>query len=263
MVELTSIGDLSIDVANECMTVTFNRPSEQNSLTWQMYDALARAMDYAEQREFEIRAFVLIGAGGRAFVAGTDISQFLKFETGDDGLQYERRVAEILDRIAAMRVPTIAAIDGYCVGAGLAIAAACDLRLATDVSMFGAPIARTVGNCLSAGTMSRLVEHFGKSRVMWMLLQAELFDAHEAFDIGFLGKVVSKDDFGSAVDHVVRVLADDAPLTVWATRETIRRLGPPQPDADSDVISRVYGSRDFREGARAFIEKRKPSWSGH
>ncbi|HET6502675.1 MAG TPA: enoyl-CoA hydratase [Amycolatopsis sp.] len=254
-------SDVVITTDGPVLTLTFNRPDQRNAMTWAMYDALAKACERADSDD-DIRVMLLRGADSRAFVAGTDISQFAEFSTGRDGVEYEQRVTRILDRLEAVTVPTVAAIDGYCVGGGLGIACAVDLRIATPRAKFGVPVARTLGNCLSAATLDLLVRHFGQSRTMALLLTAQLMDADEARAAGFLA-VVTEDleqETKTAVDRIV----GQAPLTMWAAKETLHRLRRSGRDADvSDIVSRVYGSNDFRSAVKAFVAKERPTWTGH
>ena len=145
------------------LTLTFNRPAARNALTWGMYERLTRACEEVDADD-SIRVLVLRGAGGQAFVAGTDIGQFQAFAGAADGLAYERDGDRRIGRLEAVRKPVIAQIQGFAVGAGLRIAAACDLRIATPDARFGAPIARTLGNCLSAEAYARLVDLLGPSQ---------------------------------------------------------------------------------------------------
>lgn len=248
-------------VASGVLTVTFNRPKQRNAMTWDMYDALARACDRADSDD-AVRVMVLRGAGDRAFVAGTDITQFAEFTTGQDGVDYERRVTEVLDRLEAVTVPTVASIDGYCVGGGLGIACAVDVRIATPRSQFGVPIARTLGNCLSAATLDLLVRHFGHSRTIAMLLTARLMSADEANAAGFLA--VLTEDLDEATESVVAAVVGHAPLSMWASKEALRRLHRQGRDADvGDIVARVYGSDDFRSAVEAFKTRQAVAWSGH
>src|SRR5258708_7342198 len=169
-------SEVEIGAENHVLTVTFNRPDQRNAMPAAMYEALEQACDQADS-DGDIRVMVLRGAGGRAFVAGTDISQFARFSTGQDGVDYERRVTAVLDRLQAVTIPTVASIDGYCVGGGLGIACAVDLRVATPRAKFGVPIARTLGNCVSVATLDLLVQNFGHSRTIALLLTAELMSA--------------------------------------------------------------------------------------
>src|SRR5438034_8047469 len=137
--------------------VTFNRPASYNAMTWAMYDGLVDACEKVDA-DADLRVLILRGAGGKAFVAGTDISQFRAFSTPQDALEYERRLDRVMGRLEAVTKPTIAAIDGYAVGGGAAIALACDLRYCTPESKIGVPIARTLGNCLSMANYARRSE---------------------------------------------------------------------------------------------------------
>ena len=256
-----STSEVEIGAGNHVLTVTFNRPDQRNAMTWGMYRALEQACDRADS-DGDIRVMVLRGAGGRAFVAGTDISQFAGFSTGQDGVDYERRVTEVLDRLQAVTIPTVASIDGYCVGGGLAIACAVDLRVATPRAKFGAPIARTLGNCLSVATLDLLVQHLGRSRTIALLLTAELMSAEEARSAGFL--VALADDLEEATEAITDRILAHAPLSMWASKEGLRRLHRQGPDADmTDIVSRVYGSADFHNAVKAFTAKRAPSWNDH
>jgi enoyl-CoA hydratase/carnithine racemase len=254
-------SEVEIGAENHVLNVTFNRPDQRNAMTWAMYEALEQACDRADS-DAAIRVMVLRGAGGRAFVAGTDISQFARFSTGQDGVDYERRVTTVLDRLQAVTIPTIASIDGYCVGGGLGIACAVDLRVATRRAKFGAQIARTLGNCVSVATLDLLVRNLGHSRTIALLLTAELMSAEEAHSAGFL--VALADDLEETTETITQRILAHAPLSMWATKEGLRRLHRSGRDADvTDIVSRVYGSADFRNAVEAFTAKRAPSWNDH
>ena len=139
-----STPELLVEQDGPVLTVTFNRPAQRNAMTWAMYDGLYDACESADNTD-EVRVMVLRGAGDRAFVAGTDIAQFNEFSSGKDGVAYEAKIARIVGRLEEVKVPTVAAVHGYCVGGGLALAAVCDLRVATRSARFGIPIARTLG----------------------------------------------------------------------------------------------------------------------
>jgi enoyl-CoA hydratase/carnithine racemase len=245
--------------------LTFNRPEARNAMTWDMYDALVAACDRVDD-DATIRVLVLRGAGGKAFVAGTDIAQFQNFNDRDDGIKYEERLDGVLDRLERVTKPTIAQVQGVAVGGGCAIALTCDLRVATPESTFGIPIARTLGNCLSAASYSRLVDLMGPSRVKDLLFTGRLMPAAEAHAAGLVARLVHADAIERTTDELAREIAANAPLTLRATKELIRRLAARRrlrPGDDADVVEMCYTSRDFREGVAAFIAKRKPEWSGH
>ncbi|MBO0801874.1 MAG: enoyl-CoA hydratase/isomerase family protein [Nocardiopsaceae bacterium] len=254
-------NDLLVDVRGPIATITFNRPGARNAMTWQMYEGLVNACDRIDSDD-AVRVAVLRGAGDRAFVAGTDITQFLDFSTAEDGLAYERRTDRVFDRLERLRVPTIAAVRGYAVGGGLGLAAACDMRICTPESKFGLPIARTLGNCVSMRTYARLSDLVGRGRALHLIYTAGFMPAADALTAGLVTEVVAQEDFDSRLHELCDQLSGHAPLTMWASKEEARRLRESRmPDGD-DIIEACYGSEDFREGARAFVEKRSPRWRG-
>jgi enoyl-CoA hydratase/carnithine racemase len=244
------------------VTLTFNRPEARNALTWSMYERLERTCEEVDADD-SLRVLVLRGAGGRAFVAGTDISQFRVFETAEDGIAYERDGDRRLARLAAVRKPVIAQIQGYAVGGGFRIAAASDLRIATPDARFGAPIARTLGNCLSVEAYAGLLDLFGPSRLKELIFTARLITAEEARAAGFVHEIVSADEIDGRVQALAAELVAHAPITMEVTKEAIRRIQAARalPDGD-DLVARTYTSADFAEGVRAFLDKRKPRWTG-
>lgn len=239
--------------------ITFNRPAARNAMTWAMYEQLAAACA-AIAANPAIRVAVLRGAGGKAFVAGTDIEQFQLFNSGEDGIAYEKRVDEFVGALEKLPVPSIAVVQGWAVGGGMALANACDLRLATPGSRFGVPIGRTLGNCLSAANLHRLCGKLGQAWVCRMLLAAEMPEA-ETLPSGYV-EIVPPDVLEERIAILVGHIAGLAPLTLQATKEALRRLGNDAQAADADLIRQVYGSEDFREGVAAFVAKRTPRWSG-
>jgi enoyl-CoA hydratase/carnithine racemase len=242
-------------------TVIFDRPAAHNAMTWRMYEQLGEVCARI-QGEDGLRAAVLRGAGGKAFIAGTDIAQFQAFHSGEDGIAYEVKMEAYLAAIEALPVPTLAVIEGFAIGGGLAIAAACDLRIATPGSRFGVPIARTLGNCLSITNYARLVAAVGASRAKRMLLLAENLSAEEALASGFLSDIVGASDVDRRVGELTDRLAHHAPITMRVTKEAIRRLlHAGLPDGD-DLAQACYASEDFRIGVKAFVEKREPQWTG-
>ena len=154
------MNDLLVEQDGPVLRVTFNRPQAHNALTFAMYEGVYDACEKADA-DPDVRVLVLRGAGGKSFVSGTDIAQFAGFD-GAAGVGYEERMTRVLRRLEDTAVPTVAAVDGYCVGGGLALAATCDLRIATKAARFGVPIARTLGNTLSMDTCALLVAHLGR-----------------------------------------------------------------------------------------------------
>ncbi len=244
------------------VTLTFNRPEARNAMTWGMYQRLYEVCEEVDADD-SIRVLILKGAGGKAFVAGTDISQFTKFKDGEDGIKYEKDGDKRSGRISKVKKPVIAQIEGVCVGGGFGIAAGADIRIGTPESRFGLPIARTLGNCLSMGNYAAFMDLIGPSRLKEMVFQARLMGADEALTAGFLHQIVPSADIEKTVKDIAQKVASHAPLTLWATKEAVRRLQASRalPDGD-DIVRKVYGSDDFKEGVAAFVEKRSPRWSG-
>jgi enoyl-CoA hydratase len=255
--------ELLYDKRGEVGWITFNRPQARNALTFAMYEGVAEICGRIAHTR-EVKALVITGAGDKAFAAGTDIAQFQEFKGGEDGIAYERKMDRILDAIERCSVPTIAAIAGFCTGGGAAIAAVCDLRLATANAQFGFPIARTLGNCLSMANYARLAALIGPQRVKEMILLAKLFDGPAALDIGLVSELLpDAPALHARADELARTVAAHAPLTLQVTKEALRRLQARLGDDDiDDLIRLAYGSADFREGMAAFLGKRAPKWSG-
>ncbi|MHA6631922.1 enoyl-CoA hydratase [Pseudonocardia sichuanensis] len=242
--------------------VELANPARRNALTWEMYDELQK-LCVAARADPDLRVVVLRGAG-EAFAAGTDIAQFTEFSSAADGLDYERRVGAVLADLLAVPVPVLGVVDGPAVGGGLAIAACCDVLVATDRAVFGAPIARTLGNCLAPAVVARLQQRLGAGRTTAMLLTSRTIDAAEAATAGFVHAVVPPGELDEAAAELTRRIATGAPRTLAGLKEIDRRLaaaGPGDVDAD-DVLADCYGSADFQEGVAAFVARRRPEWTG-
>jgi enoyl-CoA hydratase/carnithine racemase len=252
-------GDVEVHRSEGVLNVVLSHPRRRNALTWHMYDRLlAVCADVAADEA--VRVVVLRGAGD-AFAAGTDIRQFVDFRSAADGVSYERRIALVLSRLLGLRVPLLGVVTGPAVGAGLALAAACDILVATPEASFGVPIARTLGNCIPAAVVARLQRRLGAGRAMAMLLTARSLSASDAEAAGFVSAVLPAPELEDGVHDLVRRISTGAPLTLAALKEIDRRLaGADVPD--EDLLERCYGSADFREGVSAFLEHRKPQWEG-
>ena len=254
-------GDVRLVREGDIAKVIFDRPSARNAMTWRMYEQL-NAVCREICADASIRVAVFRGAGGKAFVAGTDISQFLTFKSGDDGIAYEHRMETYLEAIEAIPIPTLAVVEGFAIGGGLAIASVCDFRIATPGSRFGVPIARTLGNCLSMTNYARIVAALGPAHAKRMLLLADMITAEEALAGGFVMSLVEPAYIDRRVAEICERLSKNAPITVRVTKEAIRRLlHAGLPDGD-DLVRACYGSEDFRHGVRAFVDKREPAWQG-
>jgi enoyl-CoA hydratase/carnithine racemase len=230
--------------------VTFDRPEAHNAMTYEMYEALFECCERADADD-DVRALVLRGAGGRAFVAGTDIRQFLDFASGDDGVAYEARIERVVGRLETVGKPTIALVDGFAMGSGLVLSAACDLRICTPAAKFGLPIARTVGNCLSMENYARLVAVIGEARLKDIVFTARAVEAREALAIGLATEVV--DDAEARVGELCALMAGHAAVTLRVTKEALRRLRPVA-DGD-DLVREAYASEEFRRRVEAFLKR--------
>lgn len=263
MPSLHAEGDLLVSMEGGVVTAVFNRPASRNALTFAMYARLAALCSEAAHDD-AVQAIVITGAGDKAFAAGTDIAQFREFSSGEDGIAYEAQMEEALEPVERCPKPLIAAIAGACTGGGAAIAACCDLRIATADLRFGFPIARSLGNTLSMGNYRRLLALLGPSRVKNLIFTARLIHAEEAQAIGLLTEVVpTAGELMPRALALARQLAGHAPLTLKACKESLRRLHVHGASAtDADLVREVYGSADFREGMAAFLEKRPPRWTG-
>lgn len=254
--------DLVYERSGAVATLTFNRPQARNAMTWAMYDGLHDACEHVD-RDDRVQVLVLQGAGEKAFVAGTDISQFRAFTTEQAALDYEAFNSRNIGRLEAVGKPTIALIRGFCVGGGAAIALACDLRIATPDARFGVPIARTLGNTLSIQNVARMVALLGPARTKDVLFTARLVEATEGLQIGLFNEIVDQAEIADRVRALAEQIGSNAPLTVRATKEAVRRIVTEvRPEEAADLVLMCYMSRDFQEGVSAFLEKRTPRWEG-
>jgi len=254
---------VQLEVRHAVAHVTFSNPGKRNAFTWGMYGQL---LEIAEQLNLsdDVSAVVFRGNADDGFAAGTDIRQFADFDSGADGIEYEQRVGRVLRAVANIACPTVAAVERNAVGAGLAIASVCDIVVAERGARFGAPIARTIGNCLPIEVIARLRQTLGVSRTTSMLLTAELTPAEELVSCGFVSRLIEPGDIASAIDSLVRQLRRSAPVTLRALKEMSRRLDRAmQLPEDNDLLDLCYGSDDFHEGVNAFLQQRKPNWTGH
>ncbi|GLQ57653.1 enoyl-CoA hydratase/isomerase family protein [Devosia nitrariae] len=254
-------GEVRFSSEGHVGRVVFDRPAARNAMTPAMYEQFEEICRELTEPG-ELRAVVLRGAGGDAFVAGSDIAQFREFATGEDGIAYEARMEAHLAALLAIPVPTLAIVEGWAIGGGLNIAACCDIRIATRESRFGVPIARTLGNCLSIHNHARLVAGFGEGRARRMLLLGELIGADEALAAGFLSRVVAKAELDETAETLLAQLTANAPLTLRASKAALGRLLQSQLPEAEDLIALCYASADFREGVRAFAAKEAPNWQG-
>lgn len=236
--------------------VVFNRPHRHNAFTRAMYAEL-RGLCTSLAGDPSVRVLVLRGAGGRAFAAGNEISDFLDA----DAVAYEEWIRELLAMLLGLPQVTVAAVDGVCVGGGLAVATHCDLRLATPASRFGYPIARTLGNALAAPIVHRCAAVFGEPLTREMLLTGRLVGAPRAYAVGALTEVA--EDLDAALAGLVAELLGASGATQRATKAQLAARVLEQeaaPAFDEELLREVYTGEDFHEGVRAFLAKEKPAF---
>jgi enoyl-CoA hydratase/carnithine racemase len=243
--------------------VLFCNPGAHNALTLQMWSDLR---DHCARiaGDNSIRVVVFRGIGRKAFVSGTDITGFVSFTGGEDGLAYERGIDDCMGAVDALPMPAIAVVDGWAVGGGLNIASACDFRIATPAARFGSPLGRTIGNCLSMSSYARIVSAIGADAARRMLLLGEMLTAQEMLESGFLYRVAEPSQLDAELEALCERAATNAPLTTRVTKEALRRWrNATLPNIDA-LIAMVYNSDDFKLGVRNFLEsgKKPPDWRG-
>jgi enoyl-CoA hydratase len=255
------LAQVLFSVENNVAHITFDHVAARNAMTVEMYERL-RSICLEIAQTPSIRVVVLRGAGGQSFVSGSDIAQFSSFTSGADGIAYEASIDSYFAPLMDLPIPTIAVVEGLAVGGGLAIASCCDFRIATHDARFGVPIARTLGNCLSAGNVAWLIHHLGVGIVKRMLLLAELVPASELLANGFILKTYSAEEIDGAASALAARLSSLAPVTQKVSKATIHRILRSQLPNCDDLVRECYGSADFKTGVNAFLNGIPPKWEG-
>ena len=241
----------------------FNSPARRNAVSVGMWESIPRVLE-AFAADAQIRVVVLAGAGDKAFVSGADISQFESQRAGPEAVQRYEELAEGAQlKLQTCDKPTVAMVRGYCLGAGLNIANVCDLSIAGDDARFGIPAAR-MGLGYRATSMKNLVDVVGVARAKEIMLTARQFSAAEAKDMGLVHRVVPSAELEKATREYCEVIAANAPLTMRAAKRIIREVSAAQYDAARcrSWVKECFDSADYAEGRRAFMEKRKPVFTG-
>jgi enoyl-CoA hydratase/carnithine racemase len=243
----------------------FNNPERLNAVSFDMWEAVpAIIADF--EADPEIRVIVLKGAGGKAFVAGADISQFGETRSSAAGVRaYEDATGIAFECIARAERPTIAMIDGYCIGGGLGIALSCDLRFAAEGSTFGIPAAK-LGLAYGASGTRRLVDVVGPAYAKEIFFTARRFTDDEALGMGLINRVFPREALEAETRTVCATIGDNALLTVMTAKKIIDETLKAPENFDvaycDQLIARCFGSEDYVEGRAAFMEKRKPVFKG-
>lgn len=244
--------------------IMFNRPTRHNAVTFDMYQALEQACDDIDADK-NIRVTVISGVGGKAFVAGTDISQFTKFSSGSDAIAYETRIDTVVARLEKLKCPSVAVLQGVCAGGGVPLALACDFRLADENLRFGVPIAKTLGNCLSMANVSRLIDFVGVTKTKELLMLGRWVKSQEALDLGLVNGVYTSDALDSEKNNLIQELLKLAPLTLRSSKVAVRRILQERrvnPEFGEDYIQQCYTSEDFHNAVEAFLAKKPYTWLG-
>lgn len=245
--------------------ITFNNPARRNAVSLAMWQALGEMVRaYAE--DDGVRAIVLRGAGGQAFVSGADISEFEeKRSSAETTAAYNRAGEQATAALEAAGKPTVALIDGYCIGGGVSIALCCDLRFAGESAKFGVPAAR-LGLGYGFEGVRRLVQAVGPSYAKEIFYTARHFTAGEALAMGLVNRVVPDAALEAAVRRCAAMIAENAPLTLGSIKllvdEAVKDPQARDPQRSADSVRRCFESEDYVEGRRAFMEKRKPQFKG-
>ena len=245
--------------------LTLNQPQRRNAISYEMWQAIPVVLaDF--MADAAIRVIVLDGAGGKAFSAGADVSEFEAKRTGEDAVaEYARVIETACADLANVAKPTIAKIEGYCIGGGISVAQRCDIRIAAEGSTFAIPAAK-LGIGYKYDGVAALIDLVGPAYTKEILFTARTFDAAEALAMGLVNRVVPAAELASCVDDTAAAIAANAPLTVQAAKTVVAEILKPPAERDMDLCQRLvdecYNSADYVEGKAAFAEKRKPVFKG-
>ena len=245
--------------------IAFDNQKRRNALNYDMWCGLPIVLDNFA-KDNEVRVIVLSGAGGKAFSAGADISEFAKKRSGEDAVAiYDEAVTKATEALVLTKKPLIAQIDGYCIGGGLGVAMTCDLRIAATDSRFAVPAAK-LGLGYKIKGLKILVDQVGPAAAKEIFFTARQFNAEEALQIGLVNRILPVSEVAAYVDEYANTIANNAPLTVLAAKTVVDEILKDSVSRDLNLCQKVvddcFGSEDYQEGRQAFMEKRKPNFKG-
>jgi enoyl-CoA hydratase/carnithine racemase len=258
-------GKILQNIVDGVGIITFNNPEKRNAMSLEMWEGFGHAL--VELRDDpDVRVVILTGAGGKAFVSGADISQFEKTRHNAEASEdYSRRSAAQRALLADYPKPTIACIRGFCLGGGMQVAMMADIRLASDSSQFGIPAAK-LSIAYGYDGLRNLVSLVGPSWARLIMYTGMRIDAAEALRIGLVERVIADAELWGATMEIATTISGNAPLAIKAAKLTIAQVLKDPDQRDMDAIKEIgitcMDSEDFREGRRAFMDKRKPKFIG-
>jgi enoyl-CoA hydratase/carnithine racemase len=256
---------IRVESAGGVIRVLIDNAPRRNAFDFSMWRALPEILERIDAQD-EVRVVVLGSPPGLPFCSGADISEFSTVRaTAEGGRAYEKSNLEAFDALARLSKPTIAAISGYCMGGGMGLACACDLRVAMEGTVFAIPAGR-LGVGYPPAAMPYVVAAVGPQTAMELFFTARRMDAQEALSRGFLARILPRDNFEAAVAELAAGIAANAPLTLRAAKAAIRTAvraphAPSQEQCDA-LAAACFDSADYAEGRTAFMEKREPKFEG-
>ena len=258
-------GRVNIERRGPIASVVLDRPERHNAMSLTMWNALAGACE-SLAADRDVRCVILRGKGEQAFVSGADIGEFETLRADPEAARrYDQLTLRSFEAIAGLEVPVLAAIHGYCVGGGVAIALECDLRYAADDAVFAIPAAR-LGLGYGLDLLRTALHVLGPSATKELVFSAQRFRADAAERFGLLNRVFPKPELDASVEEIAVRIAENAPLTLRAAKRALRELLRPPAEADlagaQRAIDACFNSADYGEGVRAFLEKRAPRFTG-
>lgn len=245
--------------------IIFNNPAKHNAVSLDMWEAVEGYLSEFKDND-DIRVVVITGVGGRAFVSGADISKFENERASEEAIKnYNKNVSRAYDSIYNFPKPTIAMIRGYCIGGGMGLATVCDLRVCTEASTFAVPAAK-LGLGYGHDKVKLLMNLVGPAFVKDIFFTARQFKSEEAFNMGFINRIVADDELETYVQDYAERIAGNAPLTISHIKkvaiEMVKDVDDRDMDSVTEAFNKCFNSEDYKEGRTAFMEKRKPNFQG-